>query len=104
MVYIFTMIEIIKTETFERWLSRLKDRMAMHRINARIGRLSLGLFGDAKILRDGVEELRVDCGPGYRVYYTRKGPVIIVLLVGGDKSTQDADIKKAVELAKQWRD
>ncbi len=98
------MIEIIKTETFERWLLRLKDRRARYRINARISRISLGNFGDTKTVRGGIDELRIDFGPGYRVYYTRKGPVIVVLLVGGDKSTQEADIKKAVELAKYWRD
>ncbi len=104
MAYRSIIIEIIKSETFERWLLRLKDPRARYRINARISRISLGNFGDTKSVRGGVDELRIDYGPGYRIYYTRKGPVIIVLLVGGDKSTQEADIKKAVELAKNWRE
>ena len=73
------------------------------RINARIRRVAeTGNFGDAKPVREGVSEIRIDYGPGYRLYYLRTGPVIVVLLAGGDKGTQDADIKRAIEIAKEW--
>jgi len=98
------MIEIIKTETFERWLLGLKDRLACFRIQARIDRLALGIAGDAKVLRDGISEIRVDHGPGYRVYFTRRGPVLIVILAGGDKRTQDADIERAIAIANEWKE
>lgn len=76
----------------------------MLRINARIRRLSLGNQGDSKSLREGISELRIDHGPGYRVYFIRRGTLVVVLLAGGDKSTQDADIKRAIVIAKEWRD
>lgn len=98
------MLEIIKTETFERWLLGLKDRMARARIQARIRRVSLGNLGDMKPLRNGVFELRIDYGPGYRVYCIRRGPLIIVLLAGGDKRTQEADIDNAITISQDWRD
>lgn len=97
-------MEIIKTETFERWLVRLKDRTAHFRVLARIDRLAHGNPGDFKPLRDGIFELRIDFGPGYRVYFTHSGPVVIVILVGGNKRTQDADIERAVAIAKQWKE
>lgn len=97
------MFEIIKTETFERWLLDLKDRMARFRIQARIDRLASGNAGDFKPLRNGISELRIDVGPGYRVYFMRSGPLVIVLLAGGDKRTQDADIERAMAIAKDWR-
>lgn len=97
------MLEIIQSETFSRWLAGLKDRQAVLRIYARIRRLSLGNPGDAKPVRDGVSELRIDHGPGYRVYFIRRGSSVIVLLAGGDKSTQEADITRAVVIAKEWR-
>lgn len=62
-----------------------------------------GNFGDAKQIRDGVNEIRIDYGPGYRLYYLQQGPIIVVLLAGGDKSTQDADINRAIEIAKEWK-
>jgi putative addiction module killer protein len=99
------MIEIVQSETFARWMLKLKDRQAVVRINARLRRLTeTGNFGDAKALRDGVSEMRIDHGPGYRLYFMRRGSVLVVLLAGGDKSTQDADIVRAVEIAKEWRD
>lgn len=98
------MLEIIQSETFSRWLAGLKDRQAVLRIYARIRRLSLGNPGDAKPVRDGVSELRIDHGPGYRVYFIRRGASVVVLLAGGDKSTQDADINRAIVIAKEWRD
>ena len=98
------MFEIIKTETFERWLLRLKDRMAMQRINTRIRRMSTGNLGDVKMLRAGISEIRIDHGPGYRVYFINRGPLVIVLLAGGDKHTQDADIDRAIAIAKDWKE
>ena len=98
------MIEIVKSESFERWLLGLKDRMARLRVQVRIDRLADGNPGNFKALRDGISELRVDHGPGYRVYFTRRGPLVIVLLVGGDKRTQDADIERAIEILKNWKE
>lgn len=89
-------------EPFTEWLSDLPDRQARARILARLERLEAGNFGDAKFLRDGVSELRIDWGPGYRVYYGREGRTVIVLLCGGDKRKQDADIRKAVELWQEY--
>ena len=97
------MFEIIKSETFENWLLKLKDRKAVVRIQVRIDRMAGGQFGDAKPVRSGVSELRIDYGPGYRVYFIRKGALVIVLLAGGDKSTQDADIGRAIVIAKDWK-
>jgi putative addiction module killer protein len=82
----------------------LKDRVARARIQARIARLVLGNLGDVKPVRNGISELRIDHGPGYRVYFMQRGDVVIVLLVGGDKGTQDADIKRAIMIAKDWKD
>lgn len=98
------MFEIIKAETFERWLLGLKDRTARIRVLVRIDRLADGNPGDFKPLRDGISELRIDHGPGYRVYFTRRGPLVIVLLVGGDKRAQDADIERAIAMARSWKD
>lgn len=99
------MFEVIQSETFARWVGKLKDRQAVARINARIRRLAeTGHFGDVKPVREGVSEMRIDHGPGYRLYCMQRGPVLIVLLAGGDKSTQDADIKRALEIAKEWKD
>ena len=79
----------------------LRDRQARARINARIRRLSLGNFGDVKPIGEGVSELRIDFGPGYRVYFVQRGQTLVVLLAGGDKRTQDRDIKKALKLARE---
>lgn len=98
------MREIIQSETFQRWKLALKDRQALARVNARIRRLAEGNPGDAKPVREGVSELRIDYGPGYRVYFVRRGPLVIVLLAGGDKRTQDSDIERAIAIAKQWKD
>ena len=78
----------------------MKDKAGQHRIQARILRLGLGLLGDVKPVREGVSELRIDSGPGYRVYFTKQGKTIIFLLAGGDKSTQEKDIRAAIQLAK----
>jgi len=98
------MTEIIQSETFKNWLSGLKDQRAMARIQMRLDRLALGNPGDVRPVREGVSEMRIDYGPGYRVYFLRRGPLIVVLLAGGDKRTQDADIERAVAIAKEWSD
>ena len=89
------MMEILETETYKKWFASLKDRTARMRINLRIRRLSLGNPGDTKSVGEGIFELRINYGPGYRVYFLRKKKQIIVLLAGGDKSTQKRDIEKA---------
>lgn len=91
------------SEIITEWLAGLKDIRARARIAARIDRLAVGNFGDCKAVRDGVSELRVDYGPGYRVYFGKVGKTIILLLCGGDKRTQDADIESAVAYLKDLR-
>jgi putative addiction module killer protein len=93
-------ITVQATRTFEKWLRRLKDLEAANRINARIARLSYGLIGDDKAVGGGVRELRIHHGPGYRLYYVRRAETLILLLCGGDKSSQDSDIRTAIQLAK----
>ena len=95
------MIEIRQTETYAEWFASLRDQKARARIDVRIRRLSLGNPGDVKPIGGGVSELRIDSGPGYRVYFLQRGPMLIILLAGGDKGTQDRDIKKALELARR---
>jgi len=94
------MVEIRQTEVFSKWLRELRDRQAWARIQTRIDRLQLGLAGDVKPVGEGVSELRIDYGPGYRLYFTRRGQEMVILLPGGDKRTQDRDIKTALELAR----
>ena len=94
------MIEIRQTETYAAWFSTLRDRQAKARIDIRIRRLSLGNPGDVKAVGEGVSELRIDYGPGYRVYFVQHGQTVVILLAGGDKRTQDRDIKTALELAR----
>ncbi len=94
------MFEIRKTETYVRWLDGLRDIRARAKVLARIERLAAGNPGDVCPVGEGVSELRIDYGPGYRVYYTMHGREIIILLAGGDKRTQTADIKKALSLAR----
>ncbi len=104
MGYICSMLEVIQSETFSRWLGKLKDRAAIMRINARLRRvIETGNFGDVRSVREGVSEMRIDYGPGYRIYYIQSGSALIVLLAGGDKSTQDGDIKRAIDIAKEWK-
>lgn len=98
------MVEILQSETFRRWHAGLKDRMAVMRINARIRRLADGNPGDVKPVGKGLSELRIDHGPGYRVYFMQRGPVVVVLLAGGDKRTQASDIERAHAIAARWRD
>ena len=94
------MIEIRQTEEYSSWFERLRDRQARARILARIRRLSLGNPGDVEPVGEGVSELKIDYGPGYRVYFKHRGKTLVVLLAGGDKKTQKRDIKKAQELAR----
>lgn len=103
MDYTFPMLEIVKSEAYEQWFRKLKDRQVQARINARVLRVQqFGHFGDVKPVREGVSEMRVDYGPGYRIYFMQRGSLVVVLLAGGDKSTQDADIKVAIRIAKEW--
>ena len=95
------MIEIRKTEAFVQWLDGLRDIKARARVQARIERLAAGNPGDVEPVGEGVSELRINYGPGYRVYFKRRGKEIIVLLAGGDKSTQTKDIKEALRLARK---
>lgn len=92
-------IDIRKTEVFANWLDRLQDMRARARILARIQRLSTGNPGDVKAVGRGVSEMRIDYGPGYRVYFCKQGREIIVLLAGGSKKTQSKDIQIAIQLA-----
>ena len=94
------MTKVRQTETFARWFEGLPDQQARARILVRIRRLSLDNPGDVRAVGEGVSELRVAWGPGYRVYFTRRGPALVILLAGGDKRTQARDIRAAVELAR----
>ena len=93
------MVEVRNTEVFAKWLDALKDIRARARILVRIERLAAGNPGDAKPVGGGVSELRIDYGPGYRVYYKKHGRQVVILLAGGDKRTQSKDIKTALRLA-----
>jgi len=94
------MIEVRKTEHFAKWIDSLQDIRGRARIQARIERLAMGNPGDVKTVGEGVSEMRIDHGPGYRVYYLRHERSVIILLAGGDKSTQARDIKTALRLAR----
>jgi len=94
------MFQLRKTQIFAEWIDGLRDTQGRARILARIERLAAGLLGDVKPIGEGVSELRINCGPGYRVYFKKQGREIIILLAGGDKSTQSRDIKTALKLAR----
>jgi putative addiction module killer protein len=94
------MVEIRKTELFAKWLDALRDVNAKARVLVRIERLGAGNAGDVKPVGEGVSEMRIDYGPGYRVYFTKRGSEVIILLAGGDKSSQSGDIKTALRLAR----
>ncbi len=98
------MIAIRRTEEFAEWLHRLRDMKGRAKIQVRIDRLAAGNPGDNRSVGDKVTELRIDHGPGYRVYFTRRGSDIVLLLCGGDKSTQDKDIARAKRLAEEYED
>ncbi|MCC6918987.1 MAG: type II toxin-antitoxin system RelE/ParE family toxin [Alphaproteobacteria bacterium] len=89
------MLEVVKTETFDRWLLGLRDLKARGIILARIDRVAQGLTGNVKAVGEGLSELKIDVGPGYRVYFKLSGQIMMAVLCGGDKSTQSADIAKA---------
>ncbi len=95
------MTEIRETETFSTWLRGLRDTAARARIAVRIRRLAFGNPGDVRPVGEGISELRIHYGPGYRVYYAQRGSTLLILLCGGDKSTQDKDIEAAKKLAKE---
>lgn len=97
-------MEIIKSATFDRWLTKLRDVRARTRIQMRVDRLALGNPGDVKPVGESVSEMRIDYGPGYRVYFCQSGLAIIVLLCGGDKTTQDTDIANAKTIAARWKE
>jgi len=96
--------EVLETEEFSSWLKSLRDREARARIGARILRARLGNLGDVKSVGGAVYEMRIDHGPGYRVYFAQRGATVLLLLVGGDKSTQARDIKRAQGMASIWLD
>jgi putative addiction module killer protein len=98
------MVEVRQTEEYSDWFARLRDYQARARILARIRRLSLGNAGDVKPVGEGVSEMRIDYGPGYRVYFVNRGSMLVVLLCGGDKATQERDIAQAKRLAKELED
>ena len=98
------MTEIRKTLNFARWLDGLRDLRARARVQARVERLASGHAGDVKSVGTGVSELRIDYGPGYRVYFTKRGNAVVILLAGGDKRSQAADIKLALRLARNLED
>ena len=100
MAYNIVMVEIRQTEVYARWFRRLRDREARVRIDSRIRRLSLGSPGDVRPVGEGVSEIRIDYGPGYRVYFVQLGQSLVVLLAGGDKDSQERDIRRALELAR----
>ena len=93
------MVEIRKTDLFAKWIDNLRDVQTKARVLVRIERLASGNAGDVKPVGEGLSELRIDYGPGYRVYFTKRGSELIILLAGGDKSSQAADIKVAIRLA-----
>ena len=95
------MVEIRQTEVYARWFRRLRDRQARVRIDSRIRWLSLGNPGDVRTVGEGVSEMRMDYGPGYRVYFVQRGEALVVLLAGGDKDSQERDIRRALELARR---
>ena len=96
------MIELKQTETFRKWWTRLKDERARGAIFSRLDRIAYGHAGDVRHVGEGINELRIHYGPGYRVYFQKRGNTVIVLLCGGDKGTQARDINAAKRLAREW--
>jgi putative addiction module killer protein len=95
-------LEITKTETYQEWYTALRDREARTRIDVRIRRLAIGNPGKSRNLGGAISEMKIDYGPGYRLYFTRRGPTLILLLCGGDKSSQSNDIETARKLSSDW--
>ena len=98
------MVEIRQTSVFAKWLRELRDMQARARIQMRLDRVERGLFGDVKPVGEGISELRIDHGPGYRIYFMQRGQVLVVLLCGGDKATQARDISAAKAMAADWKE
>lgn len=103
MVYTSSVFTVLETPVFQSWLANLRDLKARARINARLARVRQGNLGDWKAF-EGIGEMRIDYGPGYRVYFARRGQLVIVLLCGGDKRTQTADIKRAKSMLSQLKE
>ena len=97
------MYTILRSATFDRWLKKLRDHQAVRRIVARLLAAEDGHFGDVRPVGDGVSEMRIRCGPGYRVYFITSGADLMVLLCGGDKGSQRRDIERAKRMAREWR-
>ena len=100
-IYKLHMIEIRQTETFQKWFAGLKDRRVNQIIAKRLVRIEAGLMGDTKSVGEGVSEVRINYGPGYRLYFTRRGQTVILLLCGGDKGSQTRDIRAAQNMEKE---
>ncbi|KIF62328.1 MULTISPECIES: type II toxin-antitoxin system RelE/ParE family toxin [Pseudomonas] len=98
------MTEILRSSTFSSWLVKLADSRARMRIQVRIDRMAEGNFGDVKAIGEGISEARIDYGPGYRVYFMQQGRQLVILLCGGDKSSQSRDIKQARLIAESWQE
>ena len=98
------MLEILRSDSFDTWLRGLRDPQVKARIEVRVRRLSLGNPGQHRVLKGGIREIKIDHGPGYRIYYTYRNQMLVLLLCGGDKSTQDQDIKRAQCIARQWEE
>ena len=97
------MIDVVESDTFKQWVRNLRDRRAVARINARLRNAALGNFGDIMSVGNGIFEMRIHYGPGYRLYFMRVGETVIALLCGGDKGSQQRDIERAKRLALDWR-
>ena len=95
--------QLIESESFRRWFDRLRDPEAVARIDARLTRVTVGNLGEVRNLGSGLLEMRIHYGPGYRIYFIREGRSVIMLISGGDKSTQQSDIARARALAEEWR-
>ena len=104
MVHIVVVFEIIESATFKRWIEGLRDRRAVARISARLRSISIGNLGDTRSVGNGISEIRIHYGPGYRIYFVREGETVIVLLCGGDKDSQQRDIRRAGRLALDWKE
>lgn len=98
------MFEIVESETYRTWFAGLRDLRVRARIDARIRRLGLGNAGRHRFLKHGIIELKIDVGPGFRIYCARRGRTLVILLCGGDKSTQQDDIRTAMRIAEDWTD
>ena len=104
MVYSAHMVKVLQTETFRRWLHGLRDDLAVVTITARLRRATQGNLGDVGSVGDGVSEMRIRYGPGYRLYFVRRGSDMVILLCGGDKSSQRRDIERAKRMTREWEE